>query len=402
LNVGDERILEAVRALVRNEPLPPWMRYLKNITQKNGKLFHSENGYNLPFAFRNEKRKAVKELYFDPKQPSTIVPITDSLRTKYCNISRRDILRSLETYQLMFPRRRATKIEHHTLYTKPGIIACDTFFPSKNSGWVYRKGGVLVCMDVWSRFSRAYALERKLDKYFEVAIKAFLTEFTSMGHLPRRLLTDKGSELHVGTRLIEKYRLPRDKDSPMHLKSFTGTPVQVVENMNAQYQRRLEVFRIADLHDDYAALLWDVSEQLNNQKRQRRGNLSPYQLLNLNERERNTINLKYKDNYFNVGTEQKNLHILHTGDHVRKLEMTFKEQATGKKKGFQEKWSRKKYQVLKKSALRRNPGVYRYSIGVPDRTYYRHELLLIPKVTDQTVLVYPTSKPFLVEDSWQP
>ena len=89
--------------------------------------------------------------------------------------------------------------------------------------------------------------------------------------------------------------------------------------------------------------------------------MTPYQLLDLNERERARINNLYKDNYFNVGTSHKNLPILHTGDHVRKLEMTFKEQAKGAKKGFQEKWSRKIYQVLKKNALRRNPGVYRYS-----------------------------------------
>ena len=101
-------------------------------------------------------------------------------------------------------------------------------------------------------------------------MRAFFIEFTSLGHLPRRLLTDKGSELKVGTELIEKYRLPRDKGQDMHLRSFTGTPVQVVENMNAQYQRRLEAYRIAGLHDDYADLLWDISEQINNQKRAKR------------------------------------------------------------------------------------------------------------------------------------
>ena len=186
----------------------------------------------------------------------------------------------------------------------------------------------------------------------------------------------------------------------MHLRSFTGTPVQVVENMNAQYQRRLEVYRIADLHDDPADLLWDISEQLNNQKRKRRGNLTPYQLLDLNQKERNRVNAKYKDLY-GIGIEgQKKLPLLQVGDHVRKLEMTFKEQAKGAKKGFQEKWSRRKYQVLRRTGLRRNPGVFRYSIGDPKRTYYRHELLLIPRDTDQEVLLLPTSAPFVVEDRY--
>ena len=406
LNVGDERILEGIQALTRNEAAPPWMRYLKGITVQNGKLFHTEGGRSLPFAFKDQKRRAVKDLYFNPKEPSTIQPITDALRLQYCNISRknvRNVLRSLETYQLMFPRRRPPKIQHHTVYTKPGVIAMDTFFPSATTGWVKRAGGVLVCMDVWSRFSRAYALEKKEKKFFETAMKAFFVEFTSMGHLPRRLLTDKGSELHVGTPLIEKYRLPRDGDAVMHLRSFTGTPVQVVENMNAQYQRRLEVFRIAGLQNDAADLLWDISEQLNNQKRARRSNLTPYQLLDLAERDRKRVNDMYKDDYFGIGVEaQKKLPYLNKGDHVRRLEMTFKEQEKNAKKGFQEKWSRKVYQVMRKTALRRNPHVFRYSIGDPKRTYYRHELLLIPKKVDQQVLRFPTSAPLLVEDSWQP
>ena len=404
LNVGDERILEAIRALQRNTALPPWMKYLSNITAERGTLYHTQGGETLPFGFRDDKRRAVKSLYFDPKEPSTIQPITDALRQKYCNISRRnvrDVLRSLKTYQLMFPRRKPPdKIPHSTVYTKPGVLAMDTFFPSENSGWIKRSGGVLVCMDVWSRFSRAYALEKKEGPFFKVAMEAFFAEFTSLGHLPRRLLTDKGSELAVGTALIEKYRLPRDGTADMHLKSFTGTPVQVVEAMNAQYQRRLEVYRISEVHDDVADLLWDISEQLNNQKRQRRANMTPYQLLDLNQKERNLINAQYKGG---IGLEgQKKLPLLQVGDHVRKLEMTFKEQVKGSRKGFQEKWSRKKYQVLRRTSLRRNPGVYRYSIGDPKRTYYRHELLLIPRETDQEVLVFPTSSPFLVQESYIP
>ena len=405
LNVGNERILEAVQALVRGNATPPWTRHLRGLSTKNGKLLLTENGKTLPFAFSEEKRQAVKTLYFDPKEPSTIQPITDNLREKFCNISRknvRTVLRSLETYQLQFPRRKHPKIQHHTVYTQPGVIAMDTFFPSANSGWVKRSGGVLVCMDVWSRFSRAYALEKKEGPYFRKAMRAFFIEFTSLGHLPRRLLTDKGSELKVGTELIEKYRLPRDKGQDMHLRSFTGTPVQVVENMNAQYQRRLEAYRIAGLHDDYADLLWDISEQINNQKRAKRGNLTPYQLLDLPAQERKVLNQKYDTSYHGIGVEaQKKLPFLKPGDHVRKLMMTFKEQAKGAKKGFQEKWSRDTYQVLRVSALRRNPQVKKYSIGDPNRTYFRHELLLIPSEVDQVVMTFPTSAPYLVEDRWR-
>ena len=403
LNVGDERILEATTALARNTPPPPWTRYISGLSSQNGKLHHSEKGQALPLACGDQKRRAVKELYFDPKEPSTIVPITEALRRKFANISRsnvRNILRSLEVYQLTFARRLPKKIEHHTLYTKPGVIAMDTWFPSAGSGWVSRKGGCLTCMDIWSRFSRCYPLERKNAEHFRKAMKMFLTEFTSLGHLPRRLLTDKGSELHVGTGLIEKYRLPRDGDKPMHLRSVTGGPVLVVENMNAQYQRRAEPYRVSNLVDDHADILWDISEQLNNQTRKNRGNLTPYQLLALADKEQKKINKLYKDNYFSPGPSHS-LPPLENGAHVRKLEMTAKEQLTGKIKGFQAKWSKDTYQVLRRASLRRNPGVYRYSIGL-QQTYFRHELLLIPRVVDTKVLRIPTENRLLVADTWRP
>ena len=176
LNVGDDRIMEAIQALTMGTEAPPWMRYLNGISVQKGRLVLRENGRALPFALNQEKRNLVKDLYYNPKEPSTIQPITDKLRTTHCNISRsnvRNILRSLETYQLMFPRRLQPKIQHQTLYTKPGVIAMDTFFPSKNSGWKYRKGGVLCCMDVWSRFSRAYALDGKEKRFFKKRCRHF-------------------------------------------------------------------------------------------------------------------------------------------------------------------------------------------------------------------------------------
>ena len=48
----------------------------------------------------SEKRIQVKRLYFDPREPATILPITDKLREKYPNVSKKnvtEILRSLET-----------------------------------------------------------------------------------------------------------------------------------------------------------------------------------------------------------------------------------------------------------------------------------------------------------------
>ena len=337
-----------------------------------------------PFATTEEKRKAVKALYFSPDEPSTIQPITDALRSKYVNIGRgnvRGILRSLETYQLNFRRRRPIKVMNRTLFKQPGILACDVFMPSKNLGF-FGNRVVLVVMDVWSRFSRAYVAENKSAKLISQGIEAFVREFTSLGHLPRRMMADKGTDLggwkNVDA-IMERYRLPRDGDKPMVLRSVTGMPIGVVEAMNAQYQRRMQVFRTSGLIDDPADILWSISSQLN-KRRPVRGNLTPLQLLSLNSKQRAKINADYKIDFVeNV----KGLKPLYTGQTVRILEMTRKDQEKFHKQ-FAPKWSKKKYTVLKRTGLRRNPGVFKYSIGLT-QTYYRHELLLIPKKTDVQV-----------------
>ena len=77
--------------------------------------------------------------------------------------------------------------------------------------------------------------------------------------------------------LMEKYRQKKDGNSPMVLRSPTGTPILLVEAMNAQYQRRMQTFRTSAITNDPAAVLRDISDQLNNQPRPTRGNLTPLQ-----------------------------------------------------------------------------------------------------------------------------
>ena len=62
---------------------------------------------------------------------------------------------------------------------------------------------------------------------------------------------------------------------------------------------------------------------------------------------------------------------LRVNDTVRVLLMTRKEQAVpGKVKGFAPKWSVRMFTVLRRAGLRRNPGVFRYDVGL-DMTFYR-------------------------------
>ena len=385
INPGDESIQMAHYAIVQNTELPKWAyRFQDILSADSDTLYFQVHGRALPFAWKEDKRAAVKKLYFHPKKPSTIQPITDALREKFCNISKTNvthILRSLETYQRNFGRRRPPKVLGRMNLSQPGILACDMFFPSKTLGW--RKMNCLAIMDTWSRFVRCYALPRKDLKSQEAAFTLFLNEFTALGHLPRRMLADKGSDLKGARATMEKYRQAKDKHAALVLHSATGTPINIIEAMNAQIQRRMQIFRTAGLTDDPSVLLEDVCDQINNQRRPDRGNLTPLQLLSLTPGERKQVNEVYKDR--TQIPEVIGLRPVYVGDFVRILKMTRKEQEQNKTKGFAPKWSKHVYRVRKKLPIAKNKEHFRYYLKHVGDFYYRHEILKIPKTLDKKV-----------------
>ena len=389
MNPGDEKIMEAAYALAQGGFPPKWAQpFRRYLVVRSGRLHWRENDrggvLELPFATTAEKRKSVKHCYFDPREPSTIEAITGKLRAEWANISKRNVtsvLRSLVTYQRNFGRRRPPDIKNRMFLNNPGMIAMDMFFPSVNDGW--ERYSCLTCMDSWSRFVGIYAIATK--KYADVlwAMRDFLAKFASMGHLPRRILSDRGTDMAGAKDAIEPYRAPRDGVKPMVLHSAAGTPVLIVEGMNAQVQRRMQIFRTSGLIDSPAQILHEITIQINNEPRQARGGLTPIQLLALDTAGRKLVN----DQYRQRESPQAEVHGLRTvvvGDWVRLLLMTRKEQETNKMKGFTAKWSKEIYEVFKKTALRKNAFMFRYDIGLPT-TYYRHELLKIPKQIDPDV-----------------
>ena len=382
--------------------LPKWALPLgDDLLTAAGRLFYRVHGKLVPFAWREEKRKAVKKNYFDPKKPSTIQPITDALRKKYCNVTKRDvtqILRTFETYQLNFGRRRPPKILGRMNLKNPGVLACDMFFPSKLHGW--RKMNCLAVMDTWSRFCRCYALPTKDKKSVILALTLFCKEFAALGHLPRRMLADRGSDLRGAYDVMEMYRQARDKNAPMVLHTAAGTPVNIIEAMNSQIERRMAVFRTARLTDDPAVLLTDVCDQINNQKRPDRGNLTPLQLLTLSAEERKMVNATYNDRTFLP--DLKGLSPLYIGSYVRVLKMTRKEQIQNKVKGFAPKWSKTVYQVKRMVAIPKNDNHYRYYLEGGRQFYYRHELLKIPRMLDKKVKDYIDHKEYVIapDEDW--
>ena len=396
LNVGTQKVRELHQSFLQGGALPKWAEPFEAHLQFDDNWVYFQE---LPLAFGEDKRDAVKKLYFDPKAPSTIAPITDVLRKEWANISRGNvtkILRSFEVYQLNFGRRRPPKVLSRMSMHKPGVILADMFFPSQKLGW--RKiGGVLTMTDAWSRWTQCYAVERKTKALVKKGMEDYLQRFTSLGHLPRVILCDKGTDLAPAAEVMERYRR---KPGKLVLHSTTGKPVQLVEQTQAQVQRRMQVFRTAGLTDDPSHILADICAQINDQKRPDRGNLTPNQLLNLNANERAEVNELYKDK--TEVPEVKGLRKLFKGSHVRVLLMTFKEQVSGTTKGFAPKWSSDIYKVVRKTRLQGNPNNFRYFLWKMPESYFRHELLWVPPNTDTSVVegyVVHEDK-MIVEDPW--
>ena len=378
MNPGSQKIKEAHSALASNSELPVWAQpFREHLRLEKGRLMFED----LPMATNEEKREAVKRQYFDPKGPSTIVPITDLLREKFANVSKGNvtrILRSLETYQRNFGRRRPPKIMGRMSLKNPGIIAMDMFFPTRKiAGWE-GKWSCLTCMDCWSRYTHVYACVDKKFATVEKAMTMFLQEFAGYGFMPRRILSDRGTDMAPAKKVMEKYRTAKDGNNTMVVHSETAQPVNIVESMNSEVQRMLQVFRTSGLTDDPSVLLEDISYAINHKKRAARGNLSPIQLLSLNKEERERVNAMEIET---DAPEVSGLSKLDVGHAVRVLLWSRKDQAKNTFKGFTAKWSKEVYTVLKKSAIPKNRSNYRYYVGT-NKAYFRHELLKIPRQVD--------------------
>ncbi len=380
INPGTDLVEMAHKSFLTGASLPNWAVPLQESLRFDQKRLYFEG---LPMLTKEEKRAIVKTEYFDPKGFSTIRPIFHKFCDTYANLTRGDvtrILRSLETYQLNFRRMKPPKIMSRMNLKHPGVIMCDMFFPSKNLGWRSDLAGCLTVMDAWSRFVRVYAMESKRKKTVQKGIERFLREFASKGHIPKVMLCDKGGELRGAYEAMERYRR---KPGQMVFHSQTGKPVNLVEQTQAQIQRRMAVFRTSGITDDYSTILEDICDSINNQKRPDRGDKTPLELLSLDKEGRMLVNAKSN---FGVASPDERFKDLVVGNHVRVLMMTLKEQMTGKKKGFQEKWSRDIFRVKRKAALQGNPGAYRYFLTGDDLSYFRHELLRVVKDTDTAVL----------------
>ena len=106
LNLGDESLLMAKYSILHNLELPKWAwPYREHLSADDAAMYYD----GVPFGLREDIRDAVRKLYYHPAKSSTIHPITDDLRPRFCNVTKtrvRNILMSFPTYQRNFGRRR--------------------------------------------------------------------------------------------------------------------------------------------------------------------------------------------------------------------------------------------------------------------------------------------------------
>ena len=392
INPGSEKINLLRYALRTGSPLP---RFCDQGTFADKFVLKGQSVYfeNLPVIDDEQKRQLVKKSYFNPSEPSTIESIHLLYRDKYANLTKRnvgDILKSLEVYQLNSQRRRPPKVLGKMSLRAPGILASDMFFPQ---GW--DNVVCLTMMDCWSRYCRVYVIERKTKELTLKCFEKFFKEMLSLGHRPRVLLTDRGSE-YIGlpnSPLFKKWKVSMEF-------SPTGAPIHIVEALQAQFMRRAQIYRTAQITENPGHVMHLISEQLNTQPRRQFDQKTPLQLLTLNKTQRGEAN-RYSDGHKqNIdAVKLEGLPVIFQGTTVRFLTWTRKEQVEGKKKGYAEKWSRSTHKVTKMRRTKENNDVFKFWISGQNMFFWRHELLKISgKVDTKVPKLFKLKEDMLYED----
>ena len=368
LNISDRSILSYL-----NGENPAWSVSFQNQLEiRDNKVFFE----NLPVLLKDEKHLVIKKTYFDPGSPTSIYNIHAFLQKKYANIKRSDVtkaLRKLEVYQRLKARQLPNKVTGRIEVFKPGYFAADTIYPSYKHGWP--KGTIIfTVIDMYSRYSGAFLLSDKNMDTVAKAFEIFVSNFMQLSNVPvRKLLIDKGSELMGLDKVMKKY----SKQRPCVFRSLTGQPVNMIENYNAQLQRMSQIYMEAGVVSRYDDILYLVVNAINNQKRKDRMGYTPVELLQMSSAMRNEVNSNYK--FRNTMSAEKSP--LDEGTLVRVLMLNRKEQISDKTKGFPAHWSKDVYQIEKRRAVIKNPGVFKYfvtSTSPGERlqgSRFRHELL---------------------------
>ena len=361
-NPGKEKCEQLVRYFKNNTERPLWSIPFPEFEYKNGQILFENKKLAI------DKQKIVRDMYFHPQKPQTIEHIAFELQKKYCNISKsnvRDCLRRIETYQLNFGRRKPKDLKGIFSVTQRGIVVYDLAFPDRR--WD-NKNPILVVMDIYTRYTWVRSLENKTKKLVQSVIETFLRFLVSNGIKISVLLSDLGSEFSGMENLARKF------DAKV-LQAPTGKPILAIESQVSSVKRRMELFLTAGLVTDSTFLTKEIERQLNNRPIRNKMNYTPNQLLNMSDKEIESIYIGRREFLLPSDSQIP----LEVGNYVRYLTWTRKEQVSKKTEGFKQKWSKTIHRVEKLRRIKKGVDAFRYKVSGIRFLLLRHELLKVVK-----------------------
>ena len=361
LNLGDEAILKYTSG-----GNPPWTNlYPNELSRRGNKAFFED----LPILLREENNPYQEDVLrscgpYIHLQHSRPPPEKGGQRYAAGSHQRAAQARSL-------PENAGPK-SGRTEYFAPGYFAADTIFPGETYGWP--KTVIFTVIDAWSRFCGAFIVSDKRKGTIAKAFQQFLDDFNLHSTMPpSKLMIDKGSELMGLDEVMETYSQKR----PCVFRSLTAQPVNLIEGFNAQLQRMCQVYNEAKIVSRFEDVLYLVTNAINNQARKDRMGYTPIELLQMNKPMREEVNANYK--FRTVMPAEKSP--LELGQYVRVLMLNRKAQVDTKTKGFPAHWSRDVFQIVRRTAVIKNPGVFKYFVNSTttgmrvEGSRFRHELL---------------------------
>ena len=410
---GDLSVRRAKLSLSGPSIEPKWVPRVgkEHLRIKSGRLHVA----GIPVFDKQEVVTLIKKMYYSASGGSTPYAIHHKLKDRVANVSEASVRRVMETFETYQVTKRVMKPPDnrgHKYWWTPGTLQADTTFtdaPLKvatdGTRPRFDKKYAIACMhDVWSGYTMAVIVEDETAKLTARAMKKFgqllLSKF---GVRPKVLMTDKGSEYASFARLACTW-------GARHLASPTGKPINEIEAKNAMVKRRLEIQLVAHGHrNNISGILAAICEDINNAPRQWREGHTPVELLTMSVQQRNEVNarsMKKRRHYTHAEAYKSKAKEVYVGTTVRRILWTTKDIKSRPmgKKGYQEKWSRTVYKVLKIITQRNAVKKYKLDDGIR-RLYFRTEIQKVTQVdSDVPKMARPVEdgKNVMSDDVYQP
>jgi transposase InsO family protein len=343
-----------------------------------------------------EQEQFLHKLYYDEGNPLGIrkfyyLAETKAQEASVQHVTYRQItswLKKQPSYQTNQPTRQTKHIRPIAAKTHHEMLQMDLMDFSQNTSPNAFKY-VVVIIDVYSRFAWLYAaIDKKADTILNIFSSFYEDEIASTNVHVKKLITDQGAEFNTLNTFLLQYKIK-------HITSTNPQSQSIVERCNQTIRRLWDKYILLKNVKNRWSVLPKIAEMYNNTYHSSI-KTTPQLLYN----EENSDKLKRANNIQKerienavskrvVAISNSSLPLV-VGDYVRVKRL--KKGNLRKDKGFSN-WSPQIFVVVKRIRSKTEITQERYKIKSLDtdvevkRTYYREDLLLIPKDTNLKVQV---------------